>query len=112
MTMSKEKREEAALSAMETGSYVVYRGETYRIDTCEIEDGEVLISDPNTGSQSTLSMEDFLADESGAVLGLFPIFDNAEEDPTLHNAVFTKQQMDRLKESVEGLMDIINEALQ
>ena len=43
MTMSKEKREEAALSAMETGSYVVYRGETYRIDTCEIEDGEVLI---------------------------------------------------------------------
>ena len=110
--LSMEHRKDAALDAIEVGSYLTYRGETYRIDTCEIEDGEVLISDPNTGSQSTLSVEDFLADESGAVLGLFPIFDNAEEDPTLYSAVFTKQQMDRLKESVEGLMDIINEALQ
>lgn len=110
--LSIEDRQQAAVDSIEEGSYLIYRGETYRIDTCEIEDGEVLISDPNTGSQSTLSVEDFLTDESGAVLGLFPIFDNSEEDPTLYNAVFTKQQMDRLKESVEGLMDIINEALQ
>lgn len=112
MTTSKEKREKAAVMAMEEGSYVVYRGETYLIDTYETDDGEVLISDPNTGSQSILSVEDFLADESSAVLRLFPIFDNSKEDPTLYNAVFTKHQMDRLKESAEGFMDIINEALQ
>lgn len=112
MTMTKEKREKAAVMAMEEGSYVVYRGETYLIDSYEIDDGEVLISDPNTGAQSTLTVEEFVGDESAAVLRLFPIFDNSEEDPTLYNAVFTKHQMDRLKESAEGFMDIINEALQ
>lgn len=107
-----EQRQDAALDAVEEGRYLTYRGETYRIDTCEIEDVNVLISDPNTGAQSTLSVEDFLTDENATVLGLFPIFDNSEEDPTLNVAVYTKQQLTRLYETGGYIMDLISESLQ
>ena len=110
--LSIEDRQQAALDSIEEGSYLVYRGETYRIDTCEIEDGNVLISDPNSGEQSTLAVEDFITDDQAKVLGLFPIFDNSEEDPALKVAVYTKQQLTRLYETGESIMNIINESLQ
>ena len=107
--LSAEHRKDAALDAIEVGRYLTYRGATYRIDTCEIEDGEVLISDPNTGEQSTLTVEDFLTDENSVVLGLLPIFDNSEEDPRLLVAAYTRQQFDRLQESGADIMKSLSE---
>ena len=110
--LSVEQRQDAALDAIEEGSYLTYRGETYRIDTCEIEDGNVLISDPNSGEQSTLAVEDFITDDRAKVLGLFPIFDNSEQDPALHVAIYTRQQLDRLYATGTEIMDIITASLQ
>lgn len=110
--LSIEDRQQAALDSIEEGSYLVYRGETYRIDTCEIEDGNVLISDPNSGAQSTLAVEDFITDDQAKVLSLFPIFDNSEQDPTLFVAIYTRQQLDRLYGTGADIMDIITESLQ
>lgn len=108
--MTKEiNREELAAKALEDGSYLVYKGETFRIDSCELQDGQVIVSDTESSEQHYITIEDFVLDTESKVLGLFPIYDNSLEEPSLVNLSICQSKIKELMECSAGLMEKIND---
>ena len=108
MENQKQQRLSDATEAVENGTYLVYRGETVRIDTCEVEDGQVIVSDPNSGEQSSIDISDLVQDDGFKVLALFPIFDNSKEDPVLVNITACRSAIDRVKQSAIDILSTMN----
>lgn len=108
MQQSQQQRLSDATEAVEKGAYLVYRGETLRIDTCEIEEGQVIISDPNTYVQYDVTMGDLMQDEGFKVLALYPIFDNSKQDPVLVNITACRSAIDRVNQSATDILSTLN----
>lgn len=108
-TPTEEERLKLAKKALESGSYLEFRGETFRINA--VENGYVLVDDPDDRESNDIDVEEFVADRSSKVFELKPTFDNSLEDPRIVNYSIPAAKLEAIIESSVGLFETIMENL-
>lgn len=97
--MSNIDRKALAKAALAAGAYLQFNRTTYRIDSCELDDEYVNVTDPNDEFGSTsitrVDIDEFVADNASKVMELRPIFDNSLEDPVIINVAMYREQIVR-----------------
>lgn len=107
--ITEEERLELAKKALESGSYLEFRGETFRINA--VENGYVLVDDPDEHESHDVTIDEFVADRSSKVFELKPTFDNSLEDPRIINYSISAGKLNSIMESAGGLFETIMESL-
>ena len=107
--ITEEERLELAKKALESGSYLEFRGETFRINA--VENGYVLVDDPDEHESHDVAIDEFVADRSSKVFELKPTFDNSLEDPRIANYSIPAAKLEAIIESAGGLFETIMQNL-
>lgn len=106
---TEEERLELAKKALESGSYLEFRGETFRINA--VENGYVLVDDPDERESHDVTVGEFVADRTSKVFELKPTFDNSLEDPRIVNYSISAAKLEAIMKTAGELFETIMENL-